>query len=244
MIRHTLSILFFLVLLSLVAQGNRSLQDFSGITVQEGIKVILTKGERPMAEVEVKGKLTPEAVVTEVSGDVLKIYLEGDKRKDVTVQVRVTYIELESIRASSAAQVRVTGAVQVRENFSIKCSSAASIEMELSTQDVALEISSSGKVDLTLIAEEVFIEVSSAGALTVKGSANEVNAKTSSSATINGYDLICKEANITSSSGSKVSLTVNESLQASASSGGFIEYKGTADVREAKTSSGGSVKKM
>ena len=80
---------------------NRSLSPFTEVSVQEGIEAILSKGTKESARIEADG-IDIEDVITEVSGGVLKMELEGDNHRNVEVTIYVTYVELEGLRASSA----------------------------------------------------------------------------------------------------------------------------------------------
>ena len=80
---------------------NRSLSPFTEVSVQEGIEAILSKGTKESARIEADG-IDIEDVITEVSGGVLKMELEGDNHRNVEVTIYVTYVELEGLRSARA----------------------------------------------------------------------------------------------------------------------------------------------
>src|SRR5882672_12304677 len=87
---------------------NRTVSSFKGIKVAEGIDVYLKKGDKEALRVEVTG-INPSAVITEVSGDYLKIHMQEGRYRDKTVKVYVTYVEINKLSASSASNIFADG---------------------------------------------------------------------------------------------------------------------------------------
>src|SRR5688572_14199707 len=81
---------------------NRSVNSFKGVKVAEGIDVYLKKGTKEAIRVEVTGVKLGE-VITEVSGDYLKIHMDDGSYRNMTVKVYVTYVEVNKLSASSAS---------------------------------------------------------------------------------------------------------------------------------------------
>ncbi|HEV3249578.1 MAG TPA: DUF2807 domain-containing protein, partial [Puia sp.] len=65
----------------------------------------------------------------------------------------------------------------------------------------------------------------------------------SSGSSMKGYELETDQCDANTSSGASVRVTVKKELNASASSGSEIYYKGAGVVRDLSTSSGGEVSK-
>ena len=78
----------------------------------------------------------------------------------------------------------------------------------------------------------------------LSGECNEHKAAVSSGAGIASQDLEANHVRASASSGAEVKVWANESLDASASSGGRIKYEGSpSDINRSK-SSGGSIRKI
>tara|TARA_B100001245_G_scaffold170903_1_gene129666 strand:+ start:163 stop:900 length:738 start_codon:yes stop_codon:yes gene_type:complete len=233
-----------LVSFSVFAQSgaNRSLSPFTEVSVQEGIDAILTKGSKESARIEADG-IDIEDVITEVSGGVLKLELEGDNHRNVDVTIYVTYVELEALKASSAGSIKVKDKVIAKGDFDIRCSSAGDIEANIEADEMDIDVSSAGDVELIISVNQLDIEVSSAGDVEIEGTAKYVDASASSSGDIDAYDLSCDEADLRASSGASIKLTVKEKLDGRASSGGSIRYAGNPKYVDGDSSSGGSVKR-
>src|SRR6478752_2691869 len=97
--KNLLSILVLIVLsTSVMAQGEiRTVGAFSGVKSAEGVRVYLKKGDKESVRVEVIG-VTPDKVITEVSGTYLKLHMkDGGYKGNVEVKVYVTYVKLDKL---------------------------------------------------------------------------------------------------------------------------------------------------
>jgi Putative auto-transporter adhesin, head GIN domain len=144
----------------------------------------------------------------------------GGKR---SVKVYVTYVLLEKISASSASNVFSEGVIK-SGTLGISASSGASIEVKLESDVVNVEVSSAGDAVLEGKAKTVEIEASSAGV-------------------VDAYNLESEKVAATASSGGEARINVTHALDAHASSGGSIRYRGNPLKTNTESSSGGSVKK-
>jgi hypothetical protein len=200
----------------------RSVAAFSGIKASEGIDVYLKKGAKEELKVEVSGAKLSD-VITEVSGSYLKIHMREGRYRDRTVKVYVTYASLGKLSASSAANIFHTGILK-----------ASSLE---------LTTSSAGNIELQVDCGELESNASSAGQVEVEGKARVARYDASSAGQIDAYDLVAEDVSAEASSAGSVKLSVTKSLEANASSGGSIRYRGNPDQSNTNASSGGSVRK-
>ena len=111
-------IVFFMLLFStaLMAQESetRNVGSFKGVKAAEGIDVYLKKSDKESVKVESSG-IPVNKVITEVSGDYLKIHLaDGRYNRSRTVKVYVTYVDLKGLSASSAANIYSEGVITAR----------------------------------------------------------------------------------------------------------------------------------
>jgi len=217
----TLSGLFLILTVFAQSRETRNLKSFSEVSVSEAIKVELVKGSSEKAEVEVTGT-DAENVLTEVSGNRLKIHMASGNWKNVSAFVRLTYTNLEEINVSSAGSI--------------------STESVISSDRMEMDVSSAGKADLIFNVGQMEVDVSSAANLNAEGEVDEIEVDVSSAGSMSAYDLECKTADLSASSAGSVKITVTEQIDARASSGGSIRYKGNPDKERVSSSSGGSVK--
>ena len=221
---HTLLFVIFLALPAVVfAQKSeeRQLGSFSEVKVGEAIDLYLIQGSSEKVRVEIEsGDL--DDVETRVSGGTLKIGMRPGNYRH-TVKVYVTYRKLDAITATSASNVYTEGKLR-SERLYISISSAASAEMEIE-------------------AEMLNINVSSSGDLEIKGTAKNASMEISSAGDVDAYDLIVDQLSVHASSAGDAKVNVKSSIQAHASSGGSVRYRGNPTQSQTTSSSGGSVRK-
>lgn len=225
---YRLSAILLLILVPALAMAqkseNRQVNSFTGIKTGEAIDVYLKKGDKEAVKVEVSGD-NLDNVVTEVVGSYLKIHLRenGFFRNNTNVKVYVTYVSIDRIYASSAANVFAEGAIKA-DDLEIQASSAADIELKIE-------------------ANQVRVHASSAADIILEGTAKSIDADASSSGEIDAYGLQVERADAKASSAGSIKLSVSQALEAGASSGGSVRYRGNPTRTNSHSSSGGSVKK-
>jgi hypothetical protein len=200
----------------------RNIGSFTGVKAAEGIDVYLKKGNKESVRVETDG-INPDQVITEVSGNYLKIHMRDGRRGKIEVKVYVEYVSIERLSVSSAATLFAEGTIH--------------------SKTMEMNASSAGDMKVTIEAETVRISASSAGEIQVKGKATSVTADASSAGEVDAYDLQAQNVVADASSAGSVQVSVTESLTAQASSGGDVRYRGSPDKSITNSSSGGSVKK-
>ncbi len=203
-------------------QETRNLSSFSAISVGEAINVEITPGDTEEAVVEVDGTRL-ENVLTEVFGGRLKIRMARGNWRHVEVNVYVTYKQLEEIDVSSAADLTTNGT--------------------LVSDELEVEVSSAGDAELEIDVQELDVRVSSAGDLSIRGKAKEQYVRVSSSGDYDAYDLESEYAEVDTSSSGDARVNVSDKLEAEASSGGSVYYRGNPTKVYADSSSGGRVRK-
>jgi hypothetical protein len=216
--------LFSLIFLTGIAQQSetRSVGPFKGVKVSEAIDVYLKKGEKESIKVEVSGTSLSN-VITELSGSYLKVHMREGNYRNRNVKVYVTYVNIERISSSSASNVFSEGVVKAN------------------TLDISA--SSAGSVEISLDAESVSLDVSSAGDATLEGKARSLRIEASSAGSVDAYNLESESADASVSSAGSAKIFVSKELDAQASSGGSIRYRGSPLKTNTNASSGGSVKK-
>lgn len=200
----------------------RSVSSFSGVKAAEGIDVYLKQGSKESVKLEVTG-VELDDVITEVSGDYLKIHMSEGRYRDRTVKVYVTYVKINKLSASSAANIFSMQPIQASE-LSLSASSAASVDIEIDAQKVTAHASSAADIEL-------------------KGKATQLEADASSAGEVSAYDLVAESVDAQASSAGSIKVNVTKGIHAQASSGGSVRYRGNPERTNTHSSSGGSVKK-
>jgi hypothetical protein len=205
----------------------RAVGSFTGVKVSTGIELLLQQGDKEAVAVSCSNPEYTERIKTVVEGGVLKIYIDHNDgnwkwRKNLKFKAYVSIRELTELSASSGA-IAKTGSSIKGEKIKLDASSGAIIEVSLN----AAEINSDN----------------SSGAITeVSGNVEKLTVEASSGAIFKGYGLSSNYCSADVSSGGLIDITVTKELNAEASSGGAIHYKGGGLIRNLRTGSGGSVK--
>lgn len=224
MLRTVGILIFWLIASAAVAQQSevRQVSAFKGIKSSEAIDVYLKKGEKESVKIVVTG-VNLSDVVTEVSGNYLRLHMREGNYRNRNVKVYVTYVTLDKISASSASNVFSEGPIKA-SSMDITASSAATVEVALEATAVSIDVMSAGNVTLEGKTKNLTIEASSAGSL-------------------DAYNLESETVNASASSAGSAKVSVTNNLEAHASSGGSIRYRGNPAKTNTGSSSGGSVKK-
>lgn len=201
---------------------------FTAISVSSGIELFLTQGNEESLAVSANDKKYLDRLKTEVVNGTLKIYYDnngitwksGEKKN---LKAYVSCKTLDKLSASAGSEVNVNGTINSGK-FNLEVSSGADFE---------------GRLQVT----ELLTEVSSGASVTISGKADKLKVAASSGAEFKGYDLTVEYCDAKASSGAGVTVTINKELSAIASSGADIKYKGSALIRDIKTSGGGAVKR-
>jgi Putative auto-transporter adhesin, head GIN domain len=200
-------VLFIFVVSFSFAQESevRSVASFTGVKAAEAIDVYLKKGDKESVRVETK------------------IHMRDGSYRNRNVKVYVTYVSINKVSASSAANVFSEGTIRA-SSFSVSVSSAASVE-------------------LAIEAESSSVEASSAGDVVLEGKVKSLEVEASSAGEIDAYALESEMVEAGASSAGSIKVNVTKQLDAHASSGGSIRYRGAPGRTNTDSSSGGSVKK-
>lgn len=225
------SIIFLAAQNTVVHDANaevRNVSSFHAIEVSNGIDLIIKQGDAEAVAVSASSPDIRNRIKTEVENGKLKIYFDnhgwkaGNNKKEL--KAYVSFKNLDDLTANSGADISTDGNINV--------------------STLSIDLSSGAGFDGMVTAEHLNIEQSSGSDMEIKGKVNDLQIITSSGSDFNGYELISETCKADASSGSDIEITVNKELQAQASSGGGIKYKGNGSITNISNSSGGSIKKQ
>lgn len=206
------------------AQSNYKLDAFDEISITGNIDVILQKGEEEKAVVETFGIPEDELNIS-VRGQVLKLGLPNSIfYKNEKVKVTVFYKTLRAVRAHAGADVEAT----------------TLLEGDL----LELRAGSGAQVSLEIKANKLEASATEGGILKVHGEVESQKVSASTGGQLRALELTCKNTYARASTGGEVEVVALESLDANASLGGSIEYKGSPEERNRRSVLGGDVRKI
>jgi hypothetical protein len=224
--------IFYIILLaaslmycsSLLAQDERGLSPFEAVAVTGGIEVVMEQGDEEKARVEAWG-IEEEKVDIFVQNGALKIQLLNlSKIGDRQVKVYLTYKQLEGVKASAGARVYGRDLIQ-SERFVVKASSGGFVDLEVETKTLDARVGEGGVIEIS-------------------GSTDTQEVNASTGGRYDGYDMEANRSHARASTGGEITLVANEALDASANTGGSINYRGQPSEKNTRTLFSGGINKL
>jgi hypothetical protein len=224
--------ILFLTVLTLqsgFAQQKRDMPvaDFRKLTLQGNLQVELSQGDK--AQVIIFGSQEEQDEVTmSTSGDkvTLKTKLsdqlfEKDKNRRRPIKVQITYASLNQLVTSRGANVE-GGSVINADDLEIKAHSGSQLSLEVQATNLKLEVSEGAHA-------------------TIKGTATVQKTSVSTGAELIADRLFSEIVNIRTTTGANAKISASKTLEASAGTGGNIQYRGQPTRRDVNTSLGGNI---
>ena len=201
----------------------RTTGTFKGVEIAGGFEVEIKNGPAVNVVLEADDNLVKYIEVKVVDNE-LKVRLENINVSDAHLKIFITAPEINHVDASAGAEIVVKDILKSFETISVKASSGSNIKTALD-------------------APEIKADVSSGGELTLSGRTKDLHATSSSGSSISASELLSENSYVNVSSGASAHVYASVSIDANASSGGNISYRGAATNIKKSESSGGEVKK-
>ncbi len=206
-----------------VITEKKQVDNFKGIDAGSAFEVELKNGPVASVEIQADDNLM-KLVEVEVSGGVLRIHTKGSYSfSDSHFKAFITAPEINSVKATGAANINVLDVLKNNGKISFESSGAAHIRAEVDTPEV--DADASGAADLKLA-----------------GKTRDYHAESSGAANIKSKELLSENAVANASGAGNIHVYASVSLKAEASGAGNVYYSGGASV-EPKSSGAGNVKK-
>lgn len=200
---------------------------FKKISVSSGVELYLTQGNETALAISVSDNKYEERFKTEVVDGVLKIYYDNKgvtwiNEKNRKLKAWVSYKTLESIKASAGSNVILANPLNA-DALAISCSSGAMLTGQLKASVLSANVDSGAQISAT-------------------GTVGKLTVSAGSGAIFKGYNLTTEYCTASANSGAIIRIEVQKEINASAKSGGVINYKGNALLIKGNINSGGTVK--
>jgi hypothetical protein len=205
-----------------VKTENRKTGDFDEIKVSRGMNVYITQGDETKVVVKADENLL-DIIETKVEDGALIIRATENIRKATVKKVYVTTPDINLIKTSSGSNVYAETVLK-SENLDVSSSSGSNMKLKVKAQKLSASSSSGSNIRL-------------------EGMVKSFDGKASSGSNIKAGELNSVKCKTDVSSGANIWISVKDKLEAHASSGGNIFYKGNPDITDIEKSSGVNVKK-
>lgn len=205
----------------------RPVAAFQGIEVSGAVSVYLAQGSPTGVAVSAGEEKYNNKILTEVKNGILHISVDGGiwngfNWTNKKLKAYVTAPEINSLDISGASYVSISGS--------------------LKSNALKVDVSGASEVKGIVNAERLNVEISGASVLRLSGSAKEGTIEASGASKVNSYDLAIDNCRASTSGASNIKVTVNGELNADASGGSNIYYKGAGVARNLNSSAGASIK--
>jgi hypothetical protein len=201
----------------------RNVSGFHGVAVSGGIDLFLSAGPESVA-ITASNSSIRDHIKTEVENGILRIYMDHNGSWHLGNPKMKAYVSIPALK-----------------NLEASGGSDVYLQNQMTSSD--LEISLSGGSDLKgkLNANHLVIKQSGGSDVDISGTVQKLDVDASGGSDLNGYGLVTEFASLHASGGCDSHLTVNKELRIVASGDSDVSYRGTASVKEIKTSGSSAV---
>jgi len=194
-----------------------ALSDFSGISLNLPIQVIVKQGD--IQEVRVEGK---QNIIDELERDIRNGVWEIETRdcvRDIgNMKIFVTIPEIRELTIAGSGEI-------FGENVFI-------------VQDVELRISGSGDMDLAMEGDDYDVVITGSGNIKLEGLADELDLKITGSGDVAAFKLDALRARIEITGSGNAEVQVQDELDVKISGSGDVRYKGNPSLDVSISGSG------
>lgn len=208
----------------------RQVSGFHGVQVSTGIHLFLTQGDAEAVAVSASSPEYRSRIITEVKNGVLRIYYENKsdflKRHSKNMELKA-YVSVKSI-----------------DELHVNSGALADLDGKLQTPSLRLVANTGAIVKGTVDIAELKVDQNTGSIVTLAGQAGKIEIDGDTGSIFKGAELQSEHCSASASTGAGVYIQVEKELNARANTGGFVRYKGSAGIREVKTSTGGSISRI
>jgi hypothetical protein len=208
----------------------RKVSNFTNIEVQSGIEVVFTHSDTESVKVASADKDNLRYVVTERSGERLKIYMndsgkKGKSKISESIKVYISDNNTSSIKASSGAVVKVTNQINVPElTVTLKTGAVFSGKIN-TTEKCTVKTSSGSGFKGSIITGKLNTDVTGGAYVQLNGHAEKAEVFCSGG-TLAADKFTCDNVEIRARRMSAVAINVENSIKANTDNTSAITYFG------------------
>ena len=223
-LKVTLTLALCLALNAVQSQDERKLDYFDAITVAGDVELILTPGEEARAIITAEG-LSEDDVTLYIKGKTLKIQLiEGLFQDEDHARVEVTYQQLRALKATAGAEASSTATI--------------------TGDQLNLRAGSGAQMDLTVEVNSLVASVSEGAVIHMEGETEIQEITASTGGRYEGLGLECERTYVKANTGGEAEVVAHKRLDASANTGGQIDYTGDPEEKNTRSLISGGIQKL
>lgn len=203
---------------------SRTVSSFHAIHISNAFEVIISQDAQEGLAVSANNKEDVPGIKTSVDNGVLKIWFDqkGWWPKNRKLKAYIAIKNIDEIKAGGASNIKIDGSL-----------SSAGLKLDFSgASDLKGKLNVNGLLD---------IKISGASDVDINGTADEVKIDASGASDVKAYDFNTTNCSVDASGASSIKITVQKELSAKLSGASSVSYKGTAMIRDIKTSGASSI---
>lgn len=211
-----------------LAQDSKSVsvKNFNSLRVSSGIDLYISQGANENLTIKGRNDVIEDVIVEQNGGEITIKYKEGINWgrvfKNQSIKVYVNYKTLKSLSASGGSDVYTQNTLKTDE-LSLTASGGSDLKMALDCKNLSIRISGGSDAELS-------------------GNGDNLRLEASGGSDVDAFGFTVNYAKATVSGGSDANLMVNKMLEASASGGSDITYKGNASLKKISNSKSGDIR--
>ena len=232
---------------SLQAQSNdnRAVAAFTKIETSVPLDIIIEKGSKENVNVSITG-VEPQKILTEVTGNTLKVHMEKGNYTNVKGKISITYVSLSGIASSGSGDLTCKSDLDASD-FTLSSSGSGDVKVEgkVKASNFSFQHKGSGDVNLANL-ETANLTLSMMGSGDFKaasGTAQKQTIDLMGSGDVEIANLTGESCTVAIKGSGNVETNVSNTLQGSISGSGNIQYKGDPK-KQVEVKGSGSVSKL
>ena len=198
-----------------VTTQERFIQDYTGIDVSTAFLV------------DIEYSATEESIIIEANEN-LHQFIEVEKVNDILI---IKLRDNTNISGSATFKAHVISKNYLNSFSGSQASHITLINPQEYT-DVTLSLTGASLFNGEINANSITVFIDNASNATLQGSADEFIANVSDGSILGNFEMVTQNANLQLSNASNVSLTVNSTINLTASGASIFTYKGTGTVNQ------------
>ena len=242
-----------------IVSQERKVGDFSAISLNCSADLFIIQGSSTKVVVKADENLM-EQIETEVSGDKLKIDIDGNISRTTRLDIFVTVKNLHEIRVNGSGDVESENKISAI-GLEVHINGSGNIELDLDAKNVNCSINGSGDVELAGVKGNFSLKVNGSGSfdgeemqldyceirimgsgdVELDGSASEVEITQSASGDVNLYGLNAQDVSATGNGSGDIVVSVSGNLKVKLRGSGDLTYKGNPTSVDVSSSGSGDV---
>jgi hypothetical protein len=218
-------LLFFSLIIGAHAQTQRetrNLGSFDAVKISNSIKAELVRGDQNKVEITVLG-IEIGKVETSVVDGTLEVRLARGNFRNHTVEVVVTYVDIQGIEATTSATVIAKDKIVAEEAYLFSGTSAY--------------------LEANMEADVLNIEAATNAKIYVEGKVDGLGIRAFTNAEVDAKKLIADNVEVLANTAATVYFRTNGKIQGSAATAAKVYYTGNPKEVNVKTSTGGNISK-